>query len=250
MQFKEFGNKQHQAIILIHGYGISWRMWQPQIKAFSNDYFVIVPVLDGHDTENNSTFTTVEKAAADIIDYVLQTYGNQVFAICGVSLGATIAIDILAQNRLEINKAIIDAGPIVPMNQFLLNVSVNYRISQAHHMKKGSRLLKYLLSRTFYPPEMIADVFRIGANMSDESCRNAHRSVFRYTLPPSIADTQTAIAYWYGSKEAWLGKKYAKCILSIVPRAKIKVFKGFDHGELCIGNPDLYITEVTEFLNE
>lgn len=148
------------------------------------------------------------------------------------------------------NKAIIDAGPIVPMNQCLLNLSVNYRISQAHSMKKGNRLLKHLLSRTFYPPEMIDDVFKIGANMTDESCRNAHLSVFRYALSTSIADTQTDIAYWYGSKEAWLGEKYGKCILSIVPNVKIKVFKEFDHGELCIGNPDLYITEVTEFLNE
>ncbi|WP_160316211.1 alpha/beta fold hydrolase [Acetobacterium bakii] len=249
MKFKEFGNKQHKAIILIHGYGISWRMWQPQIKAFSNDYFVIVPVLDGHDTENNSPFTTVEKAAADIIDYVLQTYGNQVFAICGASLGATIAADILAQNRLEIAKAIIDAGPIVPMNPFLLKLSVNYRISQAHSMKKGSRRLKQLLSRTFYPPEMVDDVFRIGANMTDESCRNVHLSVFNYALPPSIADTKTDITYWYGSKEAWLGKKYAACMLSIVPSVKIKIFKGLDHGELCIGNPDLYINEATEFFN-
>lgn len=249
MLFKEFGNKKNKAIILIHGYGISWRMWKPQVDVFSNDYFVIVPVLDGHDIENNSTFTTVEKAAADIIDYVIQTYGKHVLAICGASLGATIVVEILAQNRLEIDKAIVDAGPVVPMNQFLLDLSVNYRIRQVHSMKKGSRLLKYLLSRTFYPPEMVDDVFRIGANMTDESCRNAHLSVFRYTLPISIADTKTDITYWYGSKEAWLGKKYANCMLSRLPSMKIKVFKGFDHGELCIGNPDLYIKEVTEFLN-
>jgi len=249
MLFKEFGNKQNKAIMLIHGYGISWRMWKPQIDVLSNDYYVIVPVLDGHDIENNSTFTTVEKAAADISDYVLQTYGKHVFAICGASLGATIVVEIIAQNRLEIDKAIVDAGPIVPMNKFLLDLSVNYRIRQAHSMKKGSRLLKHLLNRTFYPPEMVDDVFRIGANMTDQSCRNAHVSVFSYALPDSIVDSKTDIAYWYGSKEAWLGKKYANCIVSKLPSVKIKVFKGFDHGELCIGNPDLYLKEVTEFLN-
>lgn len=153
------------------------------------------------------------------------------------------------QNSLEIDKAIVDAGPIVPMNKFLLGLSVNYRIRQAHSMKKGSRFLKYLLSRTFYPPEMVDDVFRIGANMTDESCRNAHLSVFSYALPNSIADTKTDIAYWYGSKEAWLGKKYANCLLSKLPSVKIKVFKEFNHGELCIGNLDLYLKEVIEFLN-
>ncbi|MCB2340408.1 hypothetical protein [Clostridium estertheticum] len=60
-------------------------------------------------------------------------------------------VDILAQNRLEVDKAIIDGGPIIPMNKFLLDLSINYRIKQAHSMKKGSRLLKYILGRTFYP---------------------------------------------------------------------------------------------------
>ena len=249
MLFKEFGNKNNKAIIFIHGYGISWKMWKPQIEFFSKDYFVIVPVLDGHDTENNSTFTTVEKAATDIIDYVIQIYGERVFAICGASLGATIVVDILAQNRLEVDKAIVDGGPIIPMNKFLLDFSIKSRIKQAHSMKKGSRLLKYILGRTFYPKEMVDEVFRIGANMTDESCRNLHLSVFRYSLPNSIANIKTNIAYWYGSKEALLAKKYAKCILTTVPNVKIKVFKGLDHGELCIGNPDLYIKQVTEFLH-
>lgn len=55
--------------------------------------------------------------------------------------------------------------------------------------------------------------------------------------------------YWYGSKEAWLGIKYAARILGIVPCVKIKIFKELDHGELCIGNPELYTNEMTEFSN-
>lgn len=249
MKFEEFGNKNNKAIIFIHGYGMSWKMWKPQINVFSKEYFVIVPVLDGHDIDNNSTFITVEKAAADIIEYVIQTYGEHVFAICGASLGATIALDVLAQNRLKVDKAIIDAGPIVPINNVLLNFSIKSRIRQAHSMKKGSKFLNYIFSRTFYPKEMVDEIFRIGANMTDESCRNSHLSVFRYSLPTSIADTKTDIAYWYGSKEAWLGKKYAKCISAIVSNVKVKVFKGLDHGELCIGHPDLYIKQVNDFFN-
>lgn len=250
MRFLEFGDKNNKAIILIHGYGISWKMWIPQIDIFSKDYFVIIPVLDGFDIENRSTFTTVEKAATDIIDYAIKIYGAHIFAICGESLGATIALDILAQNQLKVDKAIIDGGPVVPMNRLLLNFAIRTRIKQAHSMKKGSIFIKYMFNRTFYPKELVNEIMKVGSNMVDESCRNAHLSVFRYSLPPSIASVKTDITYWYGSKEAMFGKKYAKAITAVVPNAKIKIFKGFDHGELCIGNPNLYLKEATKFFDE
>lgn len=248
MRFLEFGNKNNKAIILIHGYDISWKMWMPQIDVFSKDYFVLVPVLDGHDTKNSSsTFTTIEKAATDIIDYAIQTYGEHIFAICGASLGATIGINILAQNRLKVNKAIIDCGPVVPMNKFILNFCTRIRLNQIHHMKKGSKHIYDAFSRSYYPTEMVDEIIRVGANMTDESCRNVHESVYGYSLPTSIAAIKTDIAYWYGSKEKRFGKKYAKAILALLPHAKIKVFEGYNHGELCIGNPTLYIKEATKF---
>lgn len=227
-------------------------MWLPQIEFFSKDYFVVVPILDGHDINNNSTFTTVEKASEDIIDYAIKTYGKHIFAICGASLGGTIAVDILAQNQLEVEKAIIDAGPIVPMNKWFLNLVVKMRIMQIHIMKKRSHLFNYLFSNyifSFYPEKMLDEMFKICENMTVESCRNVHLSTFSYSLPTSIANIKTDIAYWYGSKEAFYGNKYAKAILAIVPSVKIKIFKGFNHGELCIGNPDLYISEAMEFFN-
>lgn len=247
MRFLEYGDKSNKAIILIHGYGISWRMWLPQIDAFSKEYFIIVPVLDGHDTEEVSTFTTVEKAAKEIIDHTTEVYGKSIFAICAVSLGATIAVDILAQNRLKVDKAIIDAGPVVPMNKLLLNFSIKMRIKQLHSMKKGSKFLNYMFSRTFYPKELVEEIMKVGANMEDESCRNAHLSSFGYSIPASIASIKVDMIYWYGSKEAIFGNKYARAISSVLPDVKIKVFKGLEHGEFCIGNPNGYIKEVIEF---
>ena len=49
----------------------------PQIEFFSKDYFVKVPILDGHDINNNSTFTTIEKASDDIIYYTIKNYGEK-----------------------------------------------------------------------------------------------------------------------------------------------------------------------------
>ncbi len=247
MRFLEYGNQNNKAIILIHGYSISWKMWLPQIDFFSKDYYVIVPILDGHDLKNSSTFTTVEQAATDIIDYVKGVYGEEIYALCGASLGATIGIDILAKNQLKINKAIIDAGPVVPMNKLMLYLSIKIRLRQINSMKKGDKRMHNMLNRSFYSKELVEEILKIGANMTEENCRNIHLSVYNYSLPSSLKTVKTDLAYWYGSKEAWFGKKYAKAISKTLPKAEIKVFQGLNHGELCIGDPELYIKEATAF---
>ncbi|UJW58952.1 hypothetical protein HXZ66_16860 [Bacillus sp. A116_S68] len=70
------------------------------------------------------------------------------------------------------------------------------------------------------------------------------------SLPPAIKNTKTRITYWYGSKEAFFLKKSAEAISKILPSTQVKVFQGFDHGELCIGNPELYIQKSLAFFKE
>lgn len=55
--------------------------------------------MNGHDLENSSTFNTVEQAVTDIIDYVKKIYGEEIYTLCGASLGAIIGIDMLANKE-------------------------------------------------------------------------------------------------------------------------------------------------------
>ncbi|MGH4140064.1 alpha/beta fold hydrolase [Clostridium sp.] len=82
MNFKVFGDINNKAIILIHGAFVSWKMWSEQIEAFTPDFFVIVPLLDGHDIEKKSTFTTIQNAASDIAFW----YGEKEKRLLGKSV--------------------------------------------------------------------------------------------------------------------------------------------------------------------
>ncbi|QOR34967.1 alpha/beta hydrolase [Clostridium sp. 'deep sea'] len=248
MRFLKFGNINNKAIILIHGYGISWKMWQKYIDRLKTDYYVIVPILQGHDLDNNTTFTSVQHSASKIADYVLASYGKQVYAICGASLGGTIAIDILVQNKLKVIHAIIDCGPVVKMSKIVLSYGIKTRLKQISKIKKNPQYIKQLLSKTFYSDILINEIIKIGQNMSEQSCKNAHLSVFNYYLPKSFANCKTHIAYWYGSKEWFWGKKYANAILALKPTTNIRVFTGKKHCEMCISNTHLYLQEIKVFL--
>jgi pimeloyl-ACP methyl ester carboxylesterase len=247
MRYLTFGEKKKPVVVLIHGYGISWRMWLPQIESFRHSYFVVVPVLDGHDEENESDFISVERSAKAIINYIENMFHSNIFAICGTSLGATITVEILAQNKINVEKAIIDGGPLVPMNKVMLSLATKIRLRQNKRMRNGNRQMVKRMRKMFYPKLMAEEVFNTCARMSDTTCKNVQSSAFTYRLSPAIKNTKTKITYWYGSKETFFLKKSAEAISKILPSTQVKVFQGFDHGELCIGHPELYIQKSLSF---
>lgn len=246
MKFKEFGSEDNKVLVLIHGIGITWEMFIPFINVLEKEYYLIIPVLDGHDTENDSVFETVEREANEIIRYVKEKFGTKVFGIYGISLGGTIASVILEKQELIFERAIIDAGPIYPMNKFLLGQSINLKVKNVLSLKRENSIYRKMLEKTFYPPNAIEIVCKLAEVIHKDTLENAFRSAFSYQL--KSVKFNGKIAYWYGTKEGFLCNKYAKQIQNLYPQISIKVFDQYDHGELAIGHPDECVAEILEML--
>jgi len=60
MIFHEFGDKNFQDILLIHGGGNSWWNYLRQARMLSDKYHVILPTLDGHGEEYQKEYICVE----------------------------------------------------------------------------------------------------------------------------------------------------------------------------------------------
>lgn len=249
MEFKEFGSKENRTIILIHGFAISWKMWTVQIDTFSKNYHVIVPVLDGHDGEEKSTFISIEKAANEITEYIKENLGGRVFAICGESLGGTITMEILSQEKHIAQKSIINAGPVARDGKVLVALKVWAREVQRKLTKREGRMIKKTYSKSYFPEYLVQDIFRVFGNMSKETNKNAIFSAFTYSMRDSIKNSDAEIVYWYGSKEAVYIKESIKNVMKMAPNIKREEFKGYEHGKLCVANPKLYIKKADEFFN-
>jgi pimeloyl-ACP methyl ester carboxylesterase len=247
MRFLEFGDPTKPALLLIHGYGVSWRMWTRHIQSLESRYFVLAVVLPGFDQSDDADFVSVEQAADEIIAYIETEYDGKLFAICGSSLGGTIALDVLARNRLDVQKAIIDAGPVYPFSKLYIAFAVRVRLLQNRLIRRGRRVAIKPLEHS-YMKGVADDVIRVCSRMSDETCRNVQVSSFSYRLPETIRETSTEITYWYGSKEAFLFKKTLDHIRTLVPQIQLEMLEGYDHGELCIGNPELFVERALVFL--
>lgn len=246
MNFKTYGNRDNRAIILLQGAFVSWKMWSKYIETFIQDYYVIIPILDGHDVENKSTFTTIQKSASDIADYICEIYGKNVFAVIGCSLGGVIATEILVQKKLNIEKAIIDAAYLTTMSPWMCEMSSKIVLKLLHGVKKDNKILKYLLNKNF-SKEALEEVSKVCLNMNDESIENIAFSNYSYVVPESIANVTTDITYWFGQNERRLLIKSAKRLSKLVPSCQIEEFNGLGHGDLVSKHADIFIKKAKDF---
>ncbi len=92
MKINTFGNRNNKSIMLLHGGGLSWWSLKPHIDELTKDtdYFVIVPTIDGHGDDCDTTFISIEDTASKIIAYIKTENNGSLHAIWGLSIGAQI----------------------------------------------------------------------------------------------------------------------------------------------------------------
>jgi pimeloyl-ACP methyl ester carboxylesterase len=243
MRFLHFGNKENPAMLLIHGFGTTWRMWSESIETFVKDYYVVVAILDGMDDENTSEFHSVEKTSTEIVRYVQNQFDGKIYALIGASLGGTIALDILSTNLLEIKKAIIDGAPIVPMHSLYVKFAIAFSKFRSRKIAERNWITMRILRR-YLTEENLEEVIKTADFINDRTIDRVMTSTFTYSIQKSISQSKVQLAYWYGSKEKATLNKSLKKIKEILPNAQIKEFKGYDHGELCLKDNKKYVKEV------
>lgn len=65
-----------------------------QAEVLSNKYHVILPTLDGHGEEYETTYISAEDTADKLISYIDENCSGHLFALCGVSLGGQIVMEL------------------------------------------------------------------------------------------------------------------------------------------------------------
>ena len=63
MQSVEYGAQNPEAIVLLHGGGLSWWNYREAAQLFEKQFHVILPILNGH-AGNDAHFVSIEENAA------------------------------------------------------------------------------------------------------------------------------------------------------------------------------------------
>lgn len=104
LKILEFGNPRNEKMILIHGFESPYQVWEDYIKYFEKDYFIIVPILTGHNPEIKEDFVSFESEVKELEQYYINKFGNDVYVIYGMSMGGIVASMIWKNKNINIRK--------------------------------------------------------------------------------------------------------------------------------------------------
>ncbi len=237
MLIKEFGNKSNKTIILLHGGGVSWWSLKKIIAILESDYHIITPIIDGHGEDGDTLFTTIEDMSDKLIAYINKYLNKKVYAICGLSIGAQIVVDILSKEKDICEYAIIESALIKPLkigNLLVKMVKIVYPLSKW-------KWLSRLQAKYQYIPEDCFDLFYEDAcKMSLKSMENMIRSNENFRAKQSLRASNAKVAILVGEKELRAVKQSAKELHKMIKNSYVYIAPNCKHGDISLRYPEKY----------
>lgn len=249
MEILEFGNKENKKIILIHGFQSPYQVWDEYIKYYEKEYHIIVPILPGHNPKKKEEFISFKECAKEIEDYVISNYGNDIYAIFGMSMGGVLTATIWENKRLNIEKVIFDGSPLVSYNNFIKKFMTKFYIDITYKSQQREQKILEQAVNSIITKDKLKFLLQALDNMSNNTIVNYINDIGSFKLLKNIDTKKTEIYYYHGTKtNEMLAKKTAKYIKKYYPNSNIICFNGKGHCENPLLNPNEMIKELDKIL--
>ncbi len=245
MIIKEFGNINKKAIVLIHGGGLSWWQWEKHIKMLKDDYRIIVPVIDGHGEDYKTTFISIQDSAHKLTEYINKECDGHVYAVCGLSIGAQIVVEMLADKSDISEYAVIESALVFPMKYVYKSAKLTYDLSYPLVRK---RWFAKMQAKTLFVDEGLFErYFEDSSRMSKQTLINIALSNSDFPLPETLKESETKALILVGSKEISIMKKSAYLLNDNIKESTLRVLDKYGHGEISIKHPEEYVEVFLKF---
>ena len=246
MIFKEFGDKRRPTIILLHGGGLSWWSFTEIIAFLKTEYYVVAPIIDGHGEDGATTFVSIRDSAQKLIRHIDANYQGKVLAICGVSLGAQIVVEVLSQRTDIAEFAVIQSALIVPHKGVTpLTVTACRLFYGLISRKWFARILAKVLC---VKKDLFEQYYKDSQSISKESLIHFAVSNGSYTAPGALKSAKAKVLIIIGSKEIRRMDQSVRTLMSILPQSRVCIVPEMRHGELNLVHCKEYMALINRFM--
>ena len=239
MLFNTFGNPTHKTLMLVHGLGVSYQVFNPLIEHLQAHYHIIAVQVDGFLIDSNnkpisSVFTSIDDQVEQLVEHVRSAYDGHLDAAYGLSMGGCIVAKLQERSEITINHVILDGAPLSPLPRWLidpLRYYQSFNVWCCYHM---SGFFKWLF-RSHYFDTLLDELIKVYPSGYGRAVRDAYKSIYTSRLE---CVRSTDVHYWYGQHEAFVAKYMFRHLESLAPHCHITHFPHMQHGQLVIDHPD------------
>lgn len=242
LYFRENDSKGADAIVFIHGGGISGRMWHADLQALP-EYHCLAPDLPGHGQSTDIRPFALENSVAGLAEMIRTNVPSGRAAIVGISVGAIVGIALCNRHPDLVEKAFL-SGTSPKMSRiatsmanivsyaFLSLVPLKYRVNFA---TKSASLTdgqkdEFREDLKNITPELAFQINEILAQQPDPHPGS----------PPTVV--------FVGEKEIGPSQRRAREVASALGNKEVYVVPGLNHGWL-FENPELFRRAVRRWMS-
>ena len=248
MLFHSFGSPEKPTVILLHGAGLSWWAYRKVAELMAEEYYVVLPTIDGYGEDGAETFESIECSAEKLIAYIKREHHGHVFAIGGLSLGAQIVVEVLCQQADIADYAVLESALVIPIPGTRAMAAPAVSMSYGLIRKRWfSKLQSKALS---LPDEMFEDYFADSMKVSRKSLMNTLLSNGTYALKGELSRTQAKTLILVGSKEVSAEIKSANKLHEAISGSELFIAPGLKHGELSLIHPEMFVGKLNAFFQK
>ena len=234
MEFMTYHHAERPTLMLIPGLGVSYEIFLPLIELLGPRYNIIAVQVDGFTLGRQSTFTSVDDQAAQIIDYIRRELNAHIDCIYGLSLGGKILSRILERDEVVVEHAIMDAAPLIALPSYLIN-PLRYlqcaNVWSCYHWRGFWRWVFH----SHYFDVLLNECHKIYPYGGARAVLDGYKSVYTSTLQ---AIHGKDIHYWHGTQEAFVARAQVKHLRRLCPASKVEIMDRMNHGQLLIDHPE------------
>ena len=81
MTIHEFGKESNKVVVLVHPSLVMWDYFEYVIPLMQDRYQLIIPALPGYDEDAPGDFTSVEKIASELAEWLIEKGHSEISCI-------------------------------------------------------------------------------------------------------------------------------------------------------------------------
>ena len=245
MNFISYGNRNNKSILFIHGLASTADLCFKPLLPYLQNYFLIFCELDGHYGTNPKDLTSLEKNIDSIESYILNELNGSVYGLCGFSMGATIAVELISRGNIFVERVLLDAAITIEMGFMAIPFTWAFVLGTSM-IKNGKSIPKFLLNKIM-GKDNNSVIEMMYPKISKNTIKNVCKFIYHYKVPENLTEFSNPVLFWRGSNEP-IPAKSEKILRDYLPQMKTEVFEGMGHGQFLHEHPQEYAEKLKIFL--
>lgn len=198
MKITTYGDREKEALLLLHPMMTGAFFFDSLAGALSGGYFLVIPTFSGH--YEGSAYHSSDAEIAEIERFLKENRIGRLKAVVGFSMGGNIAFRFFCRNADRIDRAVIDSAPLFDFPKWIGGYFLKRYSRCLQNVKKDPSRAAAELNRCFNGMGEVQS--RTAPIVTEESLKNmVTESCYRVRLPTLDPAAQRKIVFLYGSKD-------------------------------------------------